>query len=91
MEAPKLPSIFKQNQARGFNFKPLYYDERKERLEKLKKKYENAESSTLTHEEFRERIASKWGSERKKATGASNIRLLLIIVVLTFLAYLIII
>ena len=31
----RLPTLFKQNKNKSFGFKPRYYDERKERLEKL--------------------------------------------------------
>ena len=37
MQAPKLPSFFKTGNSKRFLFKPRYYDERKERIEQLKK------------------------------------------------------
>lgn len=93
MEAPKLPSIFKQNRARGFGFKPLYYDEQKERLEELKKRY-NEESEAGTGErrtiKFKSNMDSEWQALRQKNTKSSNIRLFAIIVLLFLITYLII-
>ena len=37
MQAPRLPSIFKSPKVRRFSFPVRYYDERKERIEDLKK------------------------------------------------------
>jgi len=37
MQAPRLPSIFKSPKIRRFSFSIRYYDERKERIENLKK------------------------------------------------------
>ena len=37
MQAPKFPSFFKTPRIKSFNFKPRYYDERKEALEQIKK------------------------------------------------------
>ena len=37
MQAPKLPSIFKYKKNKRFRFSARYYDERKERIEQIKK------------------------------------------------------
>ena len=37
MQFPRLPSIFKSPKVRSFSFPLRYYDERKERIENLKK------------------------------------------------------
>ena len=37
MQAPKFPSIFKYKKNRRFKFSTRYYDERKERIEQIKK------------------------------------------------------
>ncbi|MCK5638027.1 MAG: hypothetical protein KAH67_04905 [Flavobacteriaceae bacterium] len=39
-------NTFKPRAHYVFNYKPRYYDERKERLESLKKKYEQKKTST---------------------------------------------
>lgn len=86
MEAPKLPSIFKSHRAKQFEFKPRYYDARKERIEELKKKYADKEirRSTIS---FREKVEGKWRHERSRSVSKSNLRLLLIIAILTFITY----
>lgn len=89
MEAPKLPSFFKQNTHRGFEFKPRYYDERKERLEELKKKYEG-NRVPVSSDKFREKINAKWRAERSRGRNASNLRLVVITGILFLLTYLII-
>ncbi|MEL6918925.1 MAG: hypothetical protein AAFO99_14495 [Bacteroidota bacterium] len=33
----RLPTLFKQNRNKSYNYTPRYYDERKERIEKLRK------------------------------------------------------
>jgi len=33
----RLPTLFKQNRNKSYNYTPRYYDERKERIENLKK------------------------------------------------------
>jgi len=86
MEAPRLPSVFKAHRAKQFSFKPRYYDERKERLEELKKKYANKEVRRNTIS-FSEKIEGKWRHERNRSVSKSNFRLLVIIAILTFITY----
>lgn len=92
MEAPRLPSIFKHRGAKKFDFKPRFYDERKERINELKKKYQSKDldSRTYLEADLRERISSEWRNERQKSTSSSNFRLVAIIAILFFIAYLII-
>ena len=45
-------SFFKPRAHYVYNYKPRYYDERKERLENLKKRYENQEAATVTFQKF---------------------------------------
>lgn len=88
MEAPKLPSIFKHHGPRAFQLKPRYYDERKERIEELKKKYEGKHVPVST-DGFREKINDKWRADRSKGARSSNMRLIVIIAILFLLTYLI--
>ena len=37
MQAPRIPSFFKTPKSKTFDYKPMYYDKRKEELERLKK------------------------------------------------------
>ncbi|MEN8137447.1 MAG: hypothetical protein ABFR62_03365 [Bacteroidota bacterium] len=79
----KLPSFIKLNSYKRFDFQPRYYDERKERLERIKAKYKGENSPEAT----KERIRGSFKKSSKRKTGSSNIRLLLIIAGLLFLAW----
>ena len=78
---------------KGFNYKPLYYDAEKERREIRKRELEKVLGSkdigayvpTITHGSMR--AQSRRG--RTKAQRISNIRLIILIIILLFLAYLI--
>ena len=37
MQTPRIPSFFKTPKSKTFDYKPMYYDKRKEELERLKK------------------------------------------------------
>ena len=51
-------SFFRVRKPRGFNYKPRFYDERKERLQKLKSGHLDEEH------ERRERLRQAWSSKR---------------------------
>jgi hypothetical protein len=85
-------SAFKPRAHYVFNYKPRYYDERKERLEKLKAKYENEENIsgdiptiTLT----KDNLKSDWQRHKKLTTDrGANRRIAIIIAILVgILAY----
>lgn len=94
MQAPKLPSIFKQLRASQFDFKPRYYNESKERIEKLRAKYERENKMTEEDKEalrkFDVDFSTNWRSNRQTSVNSSNRMLLLIIVALLFVTYYII-
>jgi hypothetical protein len=75
MQSPRLPSIFKSPKVRSFNFPLRYYDERKERIENLKK-------GKKTKIEFKSNGYSRTNHGRSK-------RLLLVIIALVLVTYLI--
>jgi hypothetical protein len=91
MEAPKLPSFFKQNQHRRFEYSPRFYDERKERIEEMRKKYggeESAEKFSSTN--FRMRMNSEWrNSGSRKGSRGTSLRLVVIVLALFLISYLI--
>ena len=87
-------NAFKPRAHYVFNYKPRYYDERKERLEKLKEKYKNKnkENSTsdLPHITLtKDNLRSSWTRHKKASSNRSvNIRLAVIITILVgLLAY----
>ena len=75
MQAPRLPSIFKSPKIRRFSFPIRYYDERKERIENLKKGKKT-------------KIKFKSKGDSGTNTGRSK-RLLLVIIALVLVTYLI--
>ena len=75
MQAPRLPSIFKSPKVRSFSFPLRYYDERKERIENLKKGKKT-------------KIKFKSNGYSRTNTGRSK-RLLLVIITLVLVTYLI--
>lgn len=86
---------FLNNTARNqrFQYNPMYYDERKIRLEKKKKQYEELASSELSDERrkeiFKENLKGEWNRTqyRKSQNQASNIRVLLLICAILALGY----
>ncbi|RLD62646.1 MAG: hypothetical protein DRI95_12825 [Bacteroidetes bacterium] len=86
-------NAFKQRAHYVFNYKPRYYDERKERLENLKKKYEtkNIDSEDIPKISLsKDNLRSDWQRHKKSVANKNvNRRLAIIIAVLVgILAYL---
>ena len=73
MKAPKILSLFKSSEAKTFSFQPRYYNELKERRAKL------------NHQE-RTNIKFKKRPTKKEEKGR-NIRIVLLIIILSLLAY----
>lgn len=82
-------NAFKPRSHYVYNYKPRYYDERKERLEKLKAKYDKSTSEsgeegiipkiTLTKDQLR----TDWQKHKRVSSNrAVNIRLAIIITLL---------
>lgn len=78
-------NFFKQRAHYVFNYKPRFYDERKERLEAVKKKYtiEDKETVTRTRTNFRE----SWKKSKQSSRNNANVKTALIIVILVFFVY----
>jgi Flp pilus assembly protein TadB len=85
MEAPKLPSFIKQNRNKRFEYRPWFYDERKERLSKIKSEKTNSESN---NEERKVSLREHWSRNRRTGNKQSFVRLILITAFLFLLAYL---
>jgi len=83
MLVPKLPSFFKSPVNQTFDYKPLYYDPKKEQQGKRA-----AEISRNGAASFGDKI--KFSSSQAKTLNRSNWRLLIIIIALFGLAYYII-
>jgi len=74
MPAPKLPSFFKTPSAKYFSFKPRYYDERKERREQLLKQGKSP-------------LKFKRTNLKHPAQKGRRYRILFLIIILSLLAY----
>jgi len=86
-----LPSFFKINRNRRFNFIPRYYDPQKENLEKRIKSIEQ-EMGVKEGEAYRPSIrkgqmTNYFNRKKGKAQKQSNIRLIIILLVLFLISY----
>ncbi len=84
-----LGNPFKQRSHYVYDYKPRYYDARKERLENMKKKYEQVDANgeipkiTLSREQLRQ----EWARHKKSSNDRNTtIRLAIIIAVLVGIA-----
>jgi len=81
-----MPSFFKLNKNKSFSYTPRYYDERKERLENLKKQYADEDQSSA---EIRMRGKFK-RPQRNKIPGlfsGATLRTFLILGILVLIVY----
>jgi hypothetical protein len=74
MQAPRLPSFFKAPNAKNFSFKPRYYDQNKERREQLIKQGKSP-------------LKFKRSKIKKSAQKGRKYRILFLIIILSLLAY----
>ena len=86
-------NAFKPRAHYVFNYKPRYYDERKERLELLKEKYKDKDSTQTDIPKIslsKDHLRSSWKRHKKASSNrAVNRRLAIIIAILVgILAYL---
>lgn len=82
-------NFFKPRAHYVYNYKPRYYDERKERIENLKKKYEKIDSEVdipaITIN--KEGLIQDWARHKKSSNNRNtNIRLAVIIAILVGIA-----
>ena len=67
-----IPSFFKQNKPRGFNYVPRYYDPAKEELEQRRKAWSKESSSASATEDGPQREDDGPSSARAMEGGASQ-------------------
>ena len=97
MKAPRLPSILRHNyRFKRFDFKPRYYNEENERLERRKRSIESEvdrekmrknDSSLERHARMRIGMEDTWRNRRSRETKKSNIRIVIIIAILVAVLY----
>lgn len=82
--------LFKPSSHYVFNYKPRYYDERKERLRNLEKKYRNPDGSDTEISKIsltKNNLRNDWVKNKRSATDRStNLRLAVIISILVGIA-----
>ena len=78
---------------RRYDYTPMYFDERKERLEAKKKQYARMENGEMTDEErraiFKTNMRNEWSRAeyRKKVRSNANLRTFILVVVIVALGY----
>ncbi len=84
----RLPTLFKQNKNKSYNYSPRYYNERKERLEKLKRqkaaKEDNEYFKGYRKKSFREDWKTVKSMDRNRNT---TLRFFVILIFLLIFAY----
>ncbi len=89
----KIKFLNKTTQPKQFRYTPMYYDERKERIEEKKEYYrkldEGDESDADRVNAFRSNLRNEWTRTevRQSHFRASNLRILLLIGILLALGY----
>ncbi len=80
--------LFKQLKPRQFNLQYRYYDERKERLEKLRRKYDDNTNEEFDPKLYREHLRSSWSTKRISSdSGRGGMRVVIIFAILAGLIY----
>lgn len=79
---------FKTGKPKQYKYKPVFYDERKEELEKLKKKYAEEKKDGVS-EDFRERLRNSWKIKEKRTGNISRATLLVYFAISAIILYLI--
>lgn len=84
----RLPTLFKQNKNRSYSYQPRYYNERKERLDKL----QHTKTEKDTSGDYFERNAARsfredWRRKKSKAEDANRRLRFFVIVIFLFLAF----
>jgi len=83
-------SFFKTSKPKSFSYKPLFYNERKEELENIRKSVQG-ESSSHTGDRVRVQIERSWRERRgrqSRKTPISHLRLLIYIAAIALVVYL---
>lgn len=80
-------ALFKSKPPKGFDYKPLYYDEEKERKEELKRKLESSDEDR--DELLRIQVRKNWNRLRttQSKKGNSSFVLLMIVALLSLVSW----
>ncbi|ETN97061.1 hypothetical protein SAMN04487906_2778 [Zhouia amylolytica] len=84
----RLPTLFKQQGNKSYSYTPRYYDERKERLEKLKEKHSKKSDREYFEGYRRKSFREDWKANRRvKSNNNSRVRFVVILILLLMFAY----
>jgi len=84
----RLPTLFKRQTPKAYNYKPRYYDERKERLEALIKSKESRSDEEYVKGYRPSGFRDDWKSARKSSSDKnSKLRFIVILILLLFFAW----
>lgn len=81
-----IPSFFKTPKNKQFNYSPRYYDERKERLEKILNENPDSKEENYQGNNIRGQFKSKFRKSTEKRRN-SNLRMVVIIIILFIITY----
>ncbi|HCQ30637.1 MAG TPA: hypothetical protein DIU39_10145 [Flavobacteriales bacterium] len=95
MKAPKLPTFIKQKKPNKFEFRPRYYDAKKEKMQERRERIsaelglQEGKRLSENKELYRQRLRESWqrSNQRAKQTHQSSIRIIVILFMLLFLAW----
>lgn len=85
----RLPTLFKQNRNNYYNYKPRYYDARKERIDNLiKAKEARLNEEKLNGPRRKKNFREEWETMKSMNKGGnSQLRFMIILIFLIFFAY----
>jgi hypothetical protein len=89
----KIRFLKKAIEPKRFSYTPMYYDERKERIEKRRAHFENLENGSYPDSErlesFRSNLKDEWSRSDMRTTHnrSANIRVLILIGLILVLGY----
>ena len=90
MEAPRIPSIFKATQPKEFKYRPFYFNPEKEERESRNKMIRaELDNEKAGSPEFRSRLRERWemSNHASKKANKSNLRLIVIFIILLGITY----
>lgn len=83
--------FMKVNKHKRFSYSPRYYDERKERIQRIREAYSDKEGNSPSEKQaqVRDRIQSAWQTEKSysQQSRIANVRLIIILVALILAVY----
>lgn len=84
----KLPTLFKQNRNKKYSYAPRHWDERKERIENLRKEKAAGEKADYFNQARRKSFREDWrAAKSNEANKNSKVRFIIILIILLGIAY----